>query len=188
MGRTLSAFRLFYISLKGFIVSSRSKFTFTKIPLLISSIALIIMMFVTVINVVGRMFFHSPLYGSVELINLAGVFLVGFALSVTESEKGHIVIEIMIRKLPAKLELPFYIIATLITLGTLSFVTWGAYVFAWDTIIKPGSLTPVMHLPDAPFKFSWVAGCIMVWCYFAYHLVQAVIRFLRKEGENDPVS
>jgi len=161
-------------------VPSRSKFTFNKIPLLISSIALILMMFVTVINVIGRMFFASPLYGGVELISLAGIFLIGFALSFTESERGHIVIEIMIRRLPQKLEIPFYILSVLITLVTLALVTWGAYVFAWDAVIKPGSLTPVLHWPAAPFKFSWVAGCILVWCYFAYHLVEAVIKLIKK--------
>jgi TRAP-type C4-dicarboxylate transport system permease small subunit len=163
-------------------VSSRTRFNVNKIPLVISSIALIIMMFVTVINVIGRMFFASPLYGGVELISLSGIFLIGFALSYTESVREHIVIEIMTRRLPIKLKLPFYIIATMITLGTLVLVTWGAYSLAWDAVVKPGSLTPVLHWASAPFKFSWVAGCIMVWCYFAYHLVQAVKQLLRKEG------
>jgi TRAP-type C4-dicarboxylate transport system permease small subunit len=163
-------------------VSSTPRFNFHKIPLVISAIALIIMMLVTVINVVGRIFFAFPLYGGVELISLSGIFLIGFSLSYTESERAHIVIEILTRRLPAKLELPFYILATLITLGTLVFVAWGAYTVAWDAIIKPGSLTPVLHWPSAPFKFSWVVCCIMVWCYFAWHLAQAIKRFLRKEG------
>lgn len=166
---------------------SKPNFAFKKIPLLIASVALIVMMFVTVIHVIGRIFFDSPLYGGIELISLAGVLLISFAVGYTQAERGHIIIEILVSRLPKGLHLPFAILSLFISLCAVALVAWGAYLFAWDAVIKPGSLTPILRLPAAPFKFILVAGCVVLWCYFAYHMIEAV-RKLRKKEINESVS
>jgi len=166
------------------------KFSFQKIPLVLASFALIFMMLVTVIHVIGRLFFASPLYGGIEIISLAGVILISFAIGYTQSERTHIVIEILVSRLPKRLHLPSAILSLFISLCAVALVAWGAFLFAWDAVIKPGSLTPILRLPAAPFKFILVAGCIVLWCYFACHLVEAVRKLSKKEVKeiNEPVS
>lgn len=165
----------------------KPRFAFNKIPLVIGSVAILIMMMVTVIHVIGRSLFSSPLYGGIEIISLSGVLLISFAIGYTQSERGHIIIEIMVSRLPKRLQLPFAIFSLCISLITVGLFVWGTFSFAWEAVIKPGSLTPVLHWPAAPFKFILVAGGIILWLYFAYHLIGAM-RKLRSKETDEPLS
>jgi len=158
-------------------VSSWLKFTAKNVPLIISSISLVMMMLVVVVHVIGRNFFSSPLYGGVEVISLSGVVLISFALSYTQLQKAHIAVEVLVSRLPKSLQVPIAIFGMTVNLVTVSLLIWGAIDYFWDAIIKPGSYTLVLHLPSAPFRFVWVLGCAAIWGYFLYDF----IRLLRKE-------
>jgi TRAP-type C4-dicarboxylate transport system permease small subunit len=153
-------------------VFSWLKFTVNKGPAVISSIALVIMMLVVVVHVIGRNFFNSPLYGGVEIISLAGVILISFALGYAQLKKAHITVEVMVSRLPGSLRMPLAVFAMLVNLVTVTLLIWGAFRYFWDAIIKPGSYTLVLHLPSAPFRFIWVLGCAAMWGYFLYDFVQ----------------
>jgi TRAP-type C4-dicarboxylate transport system permease small subunit len=153
-------------------VLSWLKFAAQKLPLIISSFSLLIMMLVVVVHVIGRNFFSSPLYGGVEIISLSGVILISFALGYTQLQKGHIVVEVLVSRLPGSLRTPFAIFARVVSLITVSLLVWGGIDYFWDAIIKPGSYTLVLHLPSAPFRFVWVLGCAAMWGYFLYDLIQ----------------
>lgn len=158
-------------------MSSWLKFTTKNVPLIISSISLMIMMLVVVVHVIGRNFFSSPLYGGVEVISLSGVVLISFALSYTQLQKAHIAVEVLVSRLPKSLQAATAIFGMTVNLVTVSLLIWGAIDYFWDAIIKPGSYTLVLHLPSAPFRFVWVLGCAAIWGYFLYDF----IRLLRKE-------
>ena len=148
------------------------KFTARKAPLIISSIALVIMMLVVVVHVIGRNFFSSPLYGGVEIISLSGVVLISFALGYTQLQKAHIVVEVLVSRLPKSLRTPLAVFVMLVNLFTVTLLIWGAFDYFWDAVIKPGSYTLVLHLPSAPFRFIWLLGCAAIWGYFLYDFVQ----------------
>lgn len=158
-------------------MSSWLKFTTKNVPLIFSSVSLVIMMLVVVVHVIGRNFFSSPLYGGVEVISLSGVVLISFALSYTQLQKAHIAVEVLVSRLPKSLQVPTAIFGMTVNLVTVSLLIWGAIDYFWDAIIKPGSYTLVLHLPSAPFRFVWVLGCAAIWGYFLYDF----IRLLRKE-------
>jgi len=137
------------------------------------------MMVVTVIHVIGRLFFASPLYGGIEIISLAGVFSISFAIGYTQAERSHIIIEILTHRLPERLKPFFAIFSLFISFCAVMFLGWGALIYTYDALIKRGSMTPVLHLPAAPFRVILVLGCMILLGYFAYHLVEAVKK-LRK--------
>ncbi len=148
------------------------KFTVTKAPLIISSISLVLMMLVVVVHVIGRNFFKSPIYGGVELISLSGVFLISFALGYAQMQKAHIIVEVLVSRLPRLLRTPLAILVMLINLVTVTLLIWGGLDFFWEAIVKRGSYTLVLHLPLAPFRFIWVLGCAALWGYFLYDFIQ----------------
>lgn len=148
------------------------KFTVTKAPLIISSISLVLMMLVVVVHVIGRNFFKSPIYGGVELISLSGVFLISFALGYAQMQKAHIIVEVLVSRLPRILRTPIAILVMLINLVTVTLLIWGGLDFFWEAVVKRGSYTLVLHLPLAPFRFIWVLGCAALWGYFLYDFIQ----------------
>lgn len=159
----------------------QTKFTFKKIPLFIASVALIVMMLVTVIHVIGRLFFDAPLYGGIEIISLSGIFLISFAIGYTQAERSHIIIEIFTHRLSKRLQSFFTILSLLISLCAVTLLGWGAVLYTYDALVKRGSKTPILHLPAAPFRVILVVGCILLLGYFVYHMVEAVETLRRKE-------
>ncbi len=156
------------------------KFTAKKVPLIISSVSLMVMMLVVVVHVIGRNFFKSPLYGGVELISLSGVFLISFALGYAQLQKAHIIVEVMVSRLPKSIRFSLTIFVMFINLVTVALLIWGGLDFFWEAITKRGSYTLVLHLPLAPFRFIWVLGCSALWGYFLYDFIQ----ILRKGRRN----
>ncbi len=152
------------------------KFIGKRLPLIISSVSLVVMMLVVVVHVVGRNFFNSPLYGGVELISLSGVFLISFALGYAQMEKAHIVIEVLTSRLPKFLRTPLAIFVMILNLVTVVLLIWGGIDFFWEALTKRGSYTLVLHLPLAPFRFIWVLGCAALWGYFLYDFIQILRR------------
>ncbi len=150
------------------------KFTVKKVPLIISSVSLVIMMLVVVVHVIGRNFFKSPLYGGVELISLSGVFLISFALGYAQLQKAHIIVEVLVSRLPMLLRTPIAILVMVVNLITITLLIWGGLDFFWEAITKRGSYTLVLHLPLAPFRFIWVLGCAALWGYFLYDFIQII--------------
>lgn|GEM_PF-1432951 len=162
-------------------MSSKPNFTFKKIPLAIASVALIVMMLVTVIHVIGRLFFDSPLYGGIEIISLCGIFLISFAIGYTQAERSHIIIEILTHRLSKRLQSFFTVLSLFISFCAVTLLGWGAFLFTYDALIKRGSKTPILHLPAAPFRVILVIGCMLLLGYFVYHMVEALETLRRKE-------
>ncbi len=152
------------------------KFIGKRLPLIISSVSLVVMMLVVIVHVVGRNFFNSPLYGGVELISLSGVFLISFALGYAQMEKAHIVIEVLTSRLPKFLRTSLAIFVMILNLVTVVLLIWGGIDFFWEALTKRGSYTLVLHLPLAPFRFIWVLGCASLWGYFLYDFIQILRR------------
>ena len=152
----------------------------TKLMIVVTSVALVITMVMVVLNVGGRDLFGSPILAAVEIVGLAGVFLISFALGFTEKEKSHIVVLIMVSRLPKRLRLLFSVFTLFLSVGTVVVLVWGGFVEAWELANTVGATTYVLHLERAPFAFVWVAGCVVLGGFLLYHLIEVLVEVRKK--------
>ncbi len=152
----------------------------SKLVIIVASVALLITMVMVVLNVGGRDFFASPILATVEIVGLAGVFLISFALGFTEKERSHIVVRMMVNRLPKRLRLLFSIFTFFLSLGTVALLVWGGFLEAWELAHTPGATTYVLHLDRAPFVFVWVAGCIVFCGFLLHHLIEVLAEVRKK--------
>ena len=75
-----------------------------KLVFVIASVGLLITMVTVVLNVGGRGLFASPLLGTVEIVGMAGLLLVPFALVVTERNRAHIVVRMLVSRFSQRLQ------------------------------------------------------------------------------------
>jgi TRAP-type C4-dicarboxylate transport system permease small subunit len=146
----------------------------TRVAIVVSGASLIIMMAAVVANVVGRIFFASPIYGSVEIVGLGGVFLISFAVGYTEQKRTHIVIRILVNKLPQRLQSLFVVFILFFSLGIVALLAWGGFRIGLEDATTPGATTYVLHLNKAPFRFAWVLGCIVLFGFLLHHFIEAL--------------
>jgi TRAP-type C4-dicarboxylate transport system permease small subunit len=152
----------------------------TKLIIVVASVALLITMVMVVVNVGGRDFFAKPILGAVEIVGLAGVFLISFAIGFTEKERSHIVVRMLVSRLSKRLRLLFEIFTFSLSLGTVALLVWGGLVEAWELAHTRGATTNVLHLDRAPFAFVWVAGCIVFCGFLLHHLIEVLVEVRKK--------
>lgn len=133
-------------------IGSRLRVILVRLPALISSGLILVLMLVTTVDVIGRNVFNSPLPGGYELtaFSLMTLFFLSFPLVTLRD--GHITVNLIDNFLGKRgqrlLSLLFHVLGT-VTMGALAvFVTRLAF-----DINRYGDLSLYLQIPKAPFIF-----------------------------------
>jgi TRAP-type C4-dicarboxylate transport system permease small subunit len=123
----------------------------------IAAAALLIMMVLTTLDVLLRLF-KSSIPGTYEIIGLLGAVVASFALGYTSVEKGHIAVDFLIIRFSPKAQALIGAINGLIAAVLFGIITWQSLLYALD-LLKKGQVTMTVQLPIHPFVFGMAAGC-----------------------------
>jgi TRAP-type C4-dicarboxylate transport system permease small subunit len=104
------------------------------------------MMFVTCADVVGRFFLH-PILGSVEIVTFMATLAVAMALPYTHQVKGHIGVEILVRRLSWRTQTIIDLCTGILTLGLFALGAWRMAIYA-NTIRKSGEYSANLRVPE----------------------------------------
>ena len=152
----------------------------TKLVFVIASVGLLITMVTVVLNVGGRGLFASPLLGTVEIVGMAGLLLVPFALVLTERNRAHIVVRMLISRFSQRLQILFAIFTFILSLGAVAMLVWGGVLQIWDSMVRPDMVTPVLRVPKAPLVSVLVVGCLFLFGILLKHLVEELVKGRKK--------
>jgi TRAP-type C4-dicarboxylate transport system permease small subunit len=127
---------------------------------LFASASLAAMILLTCIDVSMRYFFNRPIAGTYDLVSLMGAVIAAFAMPYTMLMKGHVAVDLFVRKLSMKKQLVVETATHIV--GILLFLTlvWQSFALASD-MKTAGEVTPTLLLPFYP-----VVYCMSV-CFFA---------------------
>lgn len=129
----------------------RAFFAIEKLMALISALCIFGLMLIGVWQVLARKLFNAPIYGYIDLVEIAMTTFAFIAISYTERLGGHVRMEIVASKLRGRLLWLTEVIGVLIGLfvsGTLIFYTYTHFLRAWDS----GDSTMDLQLPWWPSK------------------------------------
>jgi TRAP-type C4-dicarboxylate transport system permease small subunit len=152
----------------------------TKLVYVIASIGLLITMATVVVNVLGRGFFSSPLLGTVEIVGMAGLLLVPFALVLTERNRAQIIVRMLVSRFSQRLQSLFAIFAFILSLVAVAILIWGGVLQIWDSIVRPDMVTPVLRVPRAPLISILVVGLLVLFGLLLIHLIEELVRVGKK--------
>ena len=110
------------------------------------------MMLLTCADVVGRLFKH-PVYGSVEVVSLLGVFVVASTLPFTHLSKGHIGVELVFRYFPRRAKFWVDTITGLLSLAVYGLVAWRMFDYASE-MKASGEVSMNLQLPEYLIIFA----------------------------------
>jgi len=151
-----------------------------KVVFVIASVGLLITMVTVVLNVGGRGLFSSPLLGTVEIVGMAGLLLVPFALVVTERNRAHIVVRMLVSRFSQRLQSLFVIFTFILSLVAVALLIWGGVLQIWDSIVRPDMVTPVLRVPKAPLISVLVVGFLFLFGFLLKHFVEELVRIAKK--------
>ena len=145
----------------------------------LAAIAVVAVMVIVCVNVLARSIFGMPLKGTVDIVSLLGVLVIGGAISYTQVLKGHVRITLFIDMLPVRART---ILACLVDLaGTVLFgiLSWQTILFALGTY-ENGELSEVLKIPITPFAFIVSLGCISLTMGLLVDLINVLSRGVKK--------
>lgn len=145
---------------------------------MVGAVCLIGMVALTCVDVVGRYFKH-PLFGSVELVTFLGVLAVAMSLPFTHETKGHIGVELFVRRLPRKSRSIIDLATGVLSLGLFALVTWRMLIYAIK-MKQSGEVSMNLELPEYVIIFL-VACCFVTFTLTIVKSIAQTVTELRKK-------
>jgi len=145
----------------------------------IATLALMAMMGTVVGNVIGRIFFKSPILGTVEIAGLAGVILVAIAVGYAEREHRNVVVTVVASRFPPRTRAIADAFTLFLSLGAVAVLSWAILDSAFHAATT-GEFTETLAIKTAPFEFAWAIGALILCGFLLQHMIQALIRGIKK--------
>ena len=126
----------------------------------LAAASIIAMMLLTCADVLLRLFKH-PILGTYELVGLFGALTIAFAIPATTLSNGHVALDFIVEKLPAKGQLIFTMVANLLSLTLFALIGWQSFIYA-NILRISGEVTLSLEMPFYPIVYAISAASILV--------------------------
>jgi len=155
--------------------------TVTLIFVRISSVILVALVLLMIINILGRRLFNRPISGTVELVQYGMLACMALAVSRTGFEGRHLSVSLLLEILPKKARGIWECICQLI-----AGVIFGSLVIAYSRALPEslvsGRVSDILHIPYYINYIILVIAMVIVCLSFLYRAGLAVyVGFLKPE-------
>jgi TRAP-type C4-dicarboxylate transport system permease small subunit len=152
----------------------------------VSMIVLLLLMFLTVGDVVGRYLVglipgFGPIPGSFELTEFMLAVIVLTAVGYTQVKGEHISIDLVVEKFPPRVRAVIDTATNLIGLAMFALVTWQTVKYA-RLLYESNDVSGVLRLPVYPFLIVAAVGCLL----FCLAILSNVLRSFKKAVKHEP--
>jgi TRAP-type C4-dicarboxylate transport system permease small subunit len=116
----------------------------------------------TCIDVSMRYFLSRPLAGTYDLVSLMGAVIAAFAMPYTMLMRGHVAVDLFVRKLSHKKQLTVETVTHVVGILLFLILTWQCAGLASD-MKAAGEVTPTLLLPFYPIVYC-MSVCFFMLC------------------------
>jgi TRAP-type C4-dicarboxylate transport system permease small subunit len=137
------------------------------------------MILLTCANVFLRLVW-VPVGGTFELMGYFGAIVTAFALGYTQMKRGHVAVDILVKRFSKKTQGVLKAINDCICMGFFAVVAWQISRYG-ITLLKTGEVTETLRIIYYPFTFGVALGCATLSLVFLTDLLKSVVPM--KAGE-----
>jgi len=123
-------------------------------------------------EVVMRYFFNKPTIWVWDINVQCFSALVVLGGAYTLQQGGHVIMDILVNKLPRKTRLIINLCVYIIFFGVMSFAIWQVSMFAWNSFAILEKASTIFEPPIYPIKFIILIGVVLLF-------LQAISLFIR---------
>ena len=135
------------------------------------SVGLAIMMFLTLADVVGRIFDH-PVAGTVELTELIMGMIIYLGVGFTTFNRSHIRVDILITMMSARAQAVLDVVTHAIATVFIGFVVWRLFLQAASRV-ENNDQTIIWEIPVWPVAYVMALASVLMLTSLVLHLVIA---------------
>ena len=135
-------------------------------------IGIIVMVAITCVDVIGAKLFLLPVPGCIEVVSLAQVATIVFAVAATQKRGGHISVEMFVSSFPPRIKA---MVAGLVALLNLTLFVFLIYegIGLGNEYLDAGEVTATAQIPIYPFAYAFSVALLPVAMMVLVDLVKA---------------
>lgn len=141
----------------------------------LGSIALFGMMVLTTIDVTGRYIFNSPLMGAFEITEYLILILVFSFLGNAQSYNVHVSVDLFFNRFPQKVRFVAELFNHIACFAFTVLIGWMSILKSME-LKEVGEASPNLQIPDYPFVYFLVAGCIVLSLEYFSDIITTIAR------------
>ena len=145
----------------------------------IGLIGLLVMMFITCIDVIGAKLFLRPVLGAIDIVQLAQLVAISFAVASALILGRHVQVEFFVILLPKRVQAVIDSIIHLLGLSLFILITWRLCVHAYS--LQTGDeVSATALIPLSPFAYGIALASIPVCLVFLQRFLNAIVRVVKR--------
>jgi len=143
-------------------------------------VALFLMMALTVVDVVGRYAFNSPILGAFEITSFLVSILVFSFLGYAQSQKSHVTVDLLVNTFPKKVQSVVKLFNYIVGLVMMILISWKGFETALESM-EAGDSPMNLPVPEHPFVFFMAFGCAIMCIEFLRDILRTILTLKEKE-------
>jgi len=141
---------------------------------------MMLMMVLTVLDVIGRYFFSSPINGTWEVVGLMLVCAGSWCLPYCQKERRHVNVTILLDRFSKRITSCIHGLSYLIGMAGFSLLTWEALRLTAKYFSQQGYVTDTLHIPMYPFVLLMAIGNGLLALVLCVDLLKTLPEIVRK--------
>ncbi len=139
----------------------------------VSAATLVIMMFLTTIDVIMRRFFNQPIFGAYEISKVLLAIAIFCGVAYVMVKGGHVNVDIATRLYPRRLKLAVYSIGLFLSLVIVGLISWQAALYGID-MVQVGERSVLLRIVVFPFIFVVAFGSAVLFLVILVQFLYAL--------------
>jgi TRAP-type C4-dicarboxylate transport system permease small subunit len=144
----------------------------------VSRVALILMTFIVVLNILSRIVWQS-LPGTYEIAGYLGAVVLGFALAWCGVKDRYVYIPIVVERLPKRTQAIIDSIIYLMSFGLFMLAALYCGKLATD-LWQAGELSPTLRFPYYPLVYGISLGCLLLSLVLLVNVLKSLAQVVKK--------
>ncbi|MEW6669584.1 MAG: TRAP transporter small permease [Thermodesulfobacteriota bacterium] len=140
---------------------------------------LALMMFLTAADVILRYLFNRPIVGAFDLTEYMMTILISFGLAYCAMMKGHVTVDLIVSRLPQRVQAVIDCVTGLLSLGLFSLISWQCFVNV-KLLYASGVTSTVLLIPVFPFVGVIGIGSAMLTLILLTDFLESLSRAVKK--------
>jgi TRAP-type C4-dicarboxylate transport system permease small subunit len=143
--------------------------------------ALFLIVVLTCVDVVGAKVFRVPVFGALDVVILAQLIAISFAVAITLIMGRHVRVEFFVMLLPKRLQSGITCVVNFLGLCLFILIVWRLFAYGYGMQIG-GEESMTARIPLAPFAYAAAVGCIPVCLIYLQKLLTSIVKIVKNES------
>lgn len=140
---------------------------------------LLVVMFITCIDVIGAKLFLRPVFGALDIVMLSQLVAISFATSFALILGRHVRVEFFVARLPRRVQAVIDSIVSLLALALFILIIWRLCVYGYS-LQTGGEVSATALIPLHPFAYGIALASIPVCLVFLLEFLNSLTKIVRR--------